>query len=250
MSASTAAEPLDLSIVVPAFNEARRLPDSLRAIVGYLGTTTLSWEVRVIDDGSGDGTSDVVTAAASREPRIVLQREPHRGKGGAVRAGMLATSARRRFLCDADLSMPIAELARFLERVPARADVAIGSREGDGARRLGEPARRHSMGRAFNGLVRSVLLPEFQDTQCGFKLFSADAARAIFERATIDGWAFDVEALYLAHRLGLRVDVVPITWHYSADSRVSPVGDALRMARDVAAIRWRAARGTYGLPKA
>lgn len=237
-----------LSIIVPAYNEAARLPATLTEICAYLNTSVQSWEIRVVDDGSSDDTAEVVTAAAS-EPRIVLQREPHRGKGGAVRAGMLASGADLRFLCDADLSMPIGLLARFLALVPSSADVAIGSREGAGAVRVGEPEGRHTMGRGFNGLVRTFVLPNYQDTQCGFKLFSGSAATEIFSRVTIDGWAFDVEALVVAERLGLCVSVVPIEWHYRAESRVSPVADALRMARDVAAIRLRAWRGAYDVPK-
>lgn len=241
--------PLDLAIIVPAYNEARRLPASLDALCAYLSASRLSWEVRVVDDGSQDETTAVVAAAARNEPRIVLQREPHRGKGGTVRAGMLASRANLRFLCDADLSMPIDELGKFLAQVPASADVAIGCRESAGARRVGEPEQRHTMGRAFNGLVRQLLLPGFQDTQCGFKLFSAAAATAVFERVTIDGWAFDVEALFIAGRLGYRVSVVPIIWHYAAESRVSPVRDAMRMARDVMRIRLKAWRGDYRLQK-
>lgn len=239
----------DLAIVIPAFNEATRLQATLDAIVSHLSATDISWEVRVVDDGSADGTAAVVLAAAASEPRIVLQRELHRGKGGAVRAGMLVSRAALRFLCDADLSMPIEEIARFLERVPSAADIAIGTREGPGARRIGEPAQRHSMGRAFNWLVRAMILPGFQDTQCGFKMFSADAARQVFERVSLDGWAFDVEALFVADRLGLRVSVVPITWHYSPESRVSPGRDALRMARDVLRVRLKAWRGDYRLQK-
>lgn len=241
--------PTDLSIVIPAFNEAARLPDTLEAIVRHLSATDLSWEIRVVDDGSADATVAKAAAAAAQEARIIVQQEPHRGKGGAVRAGMLAATARMRFLCDADLSMPIAELGMFLRVVPATADVAIGVREGVGARRIGEPSKRHIMGRAFNALVRHLLIPGVQDTQCGFKLFSAEAAEAIFSRVGTDGWAFDVEALFVARKLGLRVAEVPITWHYSAESRVSPFWDALRMARDVVGIRWKAWRGGYRLHK-
>lgn len=239
----------DLAIIVPAYNEARRLPETLEAIRRHLTPSPLSWEIRVVDDGSTDQTAAVVLTAQTSEPRIVLQREPHRGKGGTVRAGMLASRARLRFLCDADLSMPIAELAHFLAQVPATADVAIGCRESPGALRVGEPEQRHTMGRAFNSLVQRMLLPGIHDTQCGFKLFSADAATAVFERVTIDGWAFDVEALYLAGRLGYRVGIVPITWHYRAESHVSPFSDALRMARDVLRVRLRGWRGDYRLPK-
>lgn len=240
---------LDLSIVIPAFNEAGRLPASLRRIASFLAATTLAWEVRVVDDGSTDETCAAVESEAARDPRIVLQREPHRGKGGAVRAGMLASTARLRFLCDADLSMPIDELDRFFRLVPESADVAIGSREGEGAQRIDEPARRHTLGRGFNSFVRAVAVRDIQDTQCGFKMFSGAAADTIFTHVTIDGWAFDVESLFLARRFGLRIAVVPITWRHDKNSRVSPFWDAIRMARDVIGIRWRAIRGHYPKPK-
>jgi dolichyl-phosphate beta-glucosyltransferase len=178
---------------------------------------------------------------------VALHSEPHRGKGAAVRVGMLAAKGRLRFLCDADLSMPIEEIAKFTARVPVHADLAIGCREGLGARRIDEPQRRHSMGRVFNWLVRRLLLPRIQDTQCGFKLFTADAATAVFQHVTVDGWAFDVEALVVADRLGYRIEAVPITWQYASDSRVSPLCDAVRMTRDVLRIRVRAWRGTYRL---
>jgi dolichyl-phosphate beta-glucosyltransferase len=198
-----------------------------------------SCEIRVVDDGSADDTAAIVEQLAAVDPRVVLQREPHRGKGAAVRAGMLASGGALRFMCDADLSMPVRELARFLEAVPARADVAIGSREGAGARRVGEPAYRHVLGRLFNGAIKRIVFTGIDDTQCGFKLFTAEAARSIFSRTTIDGWAFDVEALYLARLQGLRIEEIPIEWHYGDDSRVSPLVDPLRMLRDVWAIRRR-----------
>jgi dolichyl-phosphate beta-glucosyltransferase len=184
-------------------------------------------------------------ALAADDPRVVLQQEPHRGKGGAVRAGLLAARGARRFMCDADLSMPVRELPRFLAAVPARCDIAIGSREGAGARRVGEPGHRHTMGRAFNWLVRSSGLAGGQDTQCGFKMFTAEAVQAIFPWTRIEGWAMDIEVLYIAKIRGLRVEEIPIEWHYRDRSQVSPVADSLRMARDVARIRLNALRGLY-----
>jgi dolichyl-phosphate beta-glucosyltransferase len=175
----------------------------------------------------------------------VLQREPHGGKGAAVRAGMLAAAGELRFMCDADLSMPVRELPRFLDVVPRACDIAIGSREGAGARRVGEPAHRHVIGRGFNALVRSLAIPSINDTQCGFKLFTAGAAAAVFPHVTIDGWAFDVEMLWIATRRGLRIREIPIEWHYRDYSRVSPLRDAVVMLRDVVKIRANAARGLY-----
>ncbi len=234
-----------LSIVVPAFNEAARIGRTLDELRAHLSAAPFDWEVRVVDDGSVDDTRAIVSAASAQDARIVLQPRPHRGKGAAVSAGMLASTADLRFLCDADLSMPFKELSRFLEIVPEDCDIAIGSREGAGAQRVGEPGHRHVMGRAFNRLVRGALIPGIEDTQCGFKLFSAAAADAVFRQVTIDGWAFDIEALYIARRLGLRVRELPIEWHYREHSRLSPVRDAIRMTRDVIRIRINAARGIY-----
>ena len=249
-SASSARVPPSLSVVVPAFNEAARIGLTVSALQSYLPTLGLGWELRVVDDGSGDGTTEVVERIARADPRVVLQREPHRGKGGTVRAGMLAARSDLRFMCDADLSMPVSELSRFLDLVPSRFDIVIGSREGAGAQRIGEPAYRHVMGRAFNALVRSVAVPAVHDTQCGFKMFTGAAADAVFSRTTIDGWAFDIEALVIASQLDLRVHEMPIEWHYRELSRVSPGRDSLLMARDVLKIRWNAARGTYNAPRA
>jgi hypothetical protein len=141
--------------------------------------------------------------------------------------------------------MPLGELPRFLEAVPARCDIAVGVREGSGARRVGEPRHRHLMGRAFNRLVRALALTDIDDTQCGFKLFTAAAADAVFRRMTLDGWAFDIEALFIARRLGYRTRLIPIEWHYREQSRIQLVGDSLRMARDLSRIRLNAWTGAY-----
>jgi glycosyltransferase involved in cell wall biosynthesis len=234
-----------LSIVVPAFNEASRIGRTLADLRAHLANALFAWEIRVVDDGSTDETGTIVARVSAEDARVVLQREPHKGKGAAVRAGMLAASMDRRFLCDADLSMPLHELGRFLELVPDQCDIAIGSREGAGARRVGEPGHRHVMGRGFNYLVRAVLGFDIADTQCGFKLFSGAAADAVFRQVTIEGWAFDIEALFIATRLDLRVRELPIEWHYRDESRVSPVRDAVLMARDVLRIRINAVAGTY-----
>jgi dolichyl-phosphate beta-glucosyltransferase len=239
------ASPIDLSVIVPAYNEAARLGASLAELREFLAGEAWAWEVRVVDDGSTDGTGDVVVAAAGKEPRIVLQREPHRGKGGAVRAGLLAARGRYRFICDADLSMPVHELPRFLPPALGGADVAIGTREGAGARRIGEPLTRHLAGRVFNTLVRWLLLPGIQDTQCGFKMFTAEAVEAIFPHVRIDGWAFDLEALVIARRRGLYIREVPIEWHYRDASQVRMLRDGVGMFRELLRIRARARRGAY-----
>jgi dolichyl-phosphate beta-glucosyltransferase len=237
--------PLSLAIVIPAFNEETRLGSTLVELTEYLATQPWDWEIRVVDDGSADRTCAVVEEQAGRQPRIVLQREVHRGKGGAVKAGLLAAHAAYRFICDADLSMPVAELPRFLPPALPEFDVAIGSREGHGARRIGEPLIRHLAGRVFNYGVQRLMVPGINDTQCGFKMFTASAAQMIFPFVGVDGWAFDIEVLYLARTRGLRVVEVPIEWHYRRESRLSLLRDGASMLRDLFAIRARAAKGAY-----
>ena len=231
--------------MIPAFNEAAGIEATLHELRSYLASRPWSWEIRVVDDGSTDDTATIVDAVGRIEPRVSVQREPHRGKGAAVRAGFLATSAAHRFLCDADLSMPVRELERFMPPALGEADVAIGSREGVGARRVGEPARRHVAGRAFNTVVGLLAVPGIQDTQCGFKMFTAAAVDAIFPYTTVDGWAFDIEVLYIARLRGLRVREVPIEWHFRADSRVRMFRDSFGMLGEVLRIRARARRGQY-----
>jgi glycosyltransferase involved in cell wall biosynthesis len=237
------AGPITLSIVIPAFNEARRITATLDRLCAYLGGQPWEWEIRVVDDGSADGTPEVVETAARQNPRIVLQREPHRGKGGAVKAGLLAAGGDYRFICDADLSMPPAELPRFLPPQLGHFDVAIGSREGAGARRVGEPWRRHLVGRVFNFAIRTLVVPGIADTQCGFKLFTAASVRAIFPHVTLDGWAFDVEVLSIARALDLRIVEVPIEWHHRTESKISVLRDSWPMLRDLFKVRARARRG-------
>ncbi len=235
-----------LSVIIPAFNEAARIGKTLEELCAYVPTLVPDYEIRVVDDGSDDETATIADHVARRDQRVVLQREPHRGKGWAVRAGLLAATGELRFMCDADLSMPLSELPRFLAMVPSQCDIAIGSREGIGSRRVGEPAYRHAMGRVFSALIKAMVLPGVDDTQCGFKLFTSQAVETVFPMTTIAGWAFDVEVLLMAQLQGLRVQEVPIEWHYRENSKVSAVRDPVPMIRDLWQIRANGRRGVYG----
>lgn len=238
-----------LSIIIPAYNEEHRLPASLEQIDRFLSTQSYTYEVIVVENGSSDHTVEVVEEYQDRYPYLQLIQSTRRGKGLAVKLGMLAAGGQYRFLADADLSMPIEEISLFLPPKLPDFDVAIASRELPGAERIGEPRYRHLVGRVFNALVRWLALPGLNDTQCGFKCFTAEAARAIFPLQTLEGMSFDAEALFIARHLGFRIVEVPIHWYFNPDSRVRLVDDSLRMAGDLLAIRRNAKKGLYGARK-
>lgn len=235
-----------LSIVIPAHNEERRLPPTLQAIDAYLEKQRYESEVLVVENGSQDLTAIVAEAFAAGHERVRVLRERGRGKGLAVRRGMLEAAGDYRFVCDADLSMPITELAKFLPPALDDYEVAIGSREAAGARRFNEPRFRHIQGRVFTNLVKLFALPGFEDTQCGFKCFTAAAAADLFRAQRFDGMSFDVEVLYIARQRGYRIREVPIDWYYRSESRVQPLADPLRMLRDILTIRRNWNQGVYG----
>jgi dolichyl-phosphate beta-glucosyltransferase len=233
------AEPhgLDLSIVLPAYNEGRRLPPTLLRIGEYLAGSPLRAEVIVVDDGSVDDTVAQAEAAAGHLPLRVLRHQTNLGKGAAVRTGVLDAAGEVVLFSDADLSTPIEEVEKLM-RALETADVALGSRAVD--RHLVEvhqPLPRELMGRTFNLLVQAVLLPGLRDTQCGFKAFRRPAARAVFTPLQRRGFDFDVEVLYRARRAGLRVVEVPVRWRDSRDTRVSAVSDSMRMLAGLFRIR-------------
>jgi dolichyl-phosphate beta-glucosyltransferase len=234
-------DPVFFSLIIPAHNEEHRLPATLQTIDAYLARQAYPSEILVVENGSQDFTSVVTEAFAATHPRVRLIRESRRGKGLAVRRGMLEAVGQYRFICDADLSMPIEEVAKFLPPQLGDYEVAIGSREAPGARRYNEPAYRHLMGRAFNTLVKCLAVPGFEDTQCGFKCFRGEAANTIFHVQTLDSMSFDVEALYIARKRGYRIVEVPIDWYYMSESRVRLVEDSLRMFADILVIQrnWR-----------
>jgi dolichyl-phosphate beta-glucosyltransferase len=239
-----------LSVVIPAYNEAQRLPESLASVRAYLDGKPYRTEVIVVDDGSTDDTAEIVKTLTKRWPALRLVQGPHRGKGGAVRAGVLAAEGDYVALADADLSMPIEEFDRFVPELIGPYDVAIGSREAPGAVRYNEPAYRHLMGRVFNGLVRRLLLPGLQDTQCGFKCLRREVAVELCQAQTISGFGFDVELLSVARHRGYTIREVPVSWYYVAGSRVSPIRDTVRMAREVLRVRANLRRGHYGPARA
>lgn len=233
-----------LSIVIPARNEERRLPSTLEQVVRFLQESGIPAEVLVVVNASTDRSLEVASAFAARHENVRVLPEDLPGKGRAVKKGMLAARGRYRFFADADLSMPIAEVRRF---IPPAVDVpiAIASREAPGAVRYNEPAYRHFTGRVFNALIRALVLPSLHDTQCGFKMFRADVAEALFPRQTLMGWSFDVELLYMARRRGIPILEIPIPWYFNPDSKVSVVRDSWRMFTDLLVIRRNGRKGLY-----
>jgi glycosyltransferase involved in cell wall biosynthesis len=234
-----------LSIIIPAHNEEKRLPASLEKVLAFIHSQPYDTEIIIVENGSHDRTPEIAHEAAERHAEINWIQEEQAGKGLAVRSGMLAAKGEYRFICDADLSMPIEEVTRFLPPHIERYDVAIASREVPGAVRYNEPAYRHWIGRVFNWLVRVITLPRLQDTQCGFKSFRADVAEDLFPHQTIHGWTFDVEILFLAMRRGYHIIEIPIPWYYNPGSRVRILRDSWLMLSDLFRIRLNALRGMY-----
>ena len=232
------------SIVIPAHNEQNRLPSTLEDIFHFLKQQSFSSEVIVVENGSTDNTLAIAQRFAEQHENLrVLQSE--KGKGAAVQRGMLAATGDYRFMCDADLSMPVEEIVKFIPPKLQDFDIAIASREAKGAVRFNEPSYRHWGGRGINFLIQTLILPGLNDTQCGFKCFRAEVAKDIFSRQTLHGWSFDIELLYIARRHGYRVVEIPIHWHHFSDSKVSALRDALDMIKDIFRIHANARRGLY-----
>lgn len=239
--------PPRLSIVIPAYNEERRLPRTLDRLHAYLQRQPYTWEIIVVSNASQDRTDEVVRERQGSIPNLQLLSLTGKGKGMAVRAGVLRSWGEVAFICDADLSMPPETLARFLEAIEL-VDVVVGSREATGARRFDEPWQRHFMGRAFNYVVKVVGVKGIKDTQCGFKAFRRDVARVLFGQQYVTGWGFDVEVLFLARKFGYAIAELPIDWYFDADSRVRPGVDTLNMVTEVCMIRLRSALRRYKGP--
>lgn len=237
-----------LSIIIPAYNEGARLPKTLPQIASFVEEQPYAAEVIIVNNNSDDDTKVIAAKFAETYPFIHIYDELTQGKGAAVRTGMIAAKGDYLFMADADLSMPIGEVSKFIPPQLEGYDVAIASREVKGAVRYNEPAYRHLMGRIFNLIVRVIAVPGFQDTQCGFKCFRRLVALDVLQSQSINGWAFDVELLFIARQRHYQIVEVPINWYYRANSRISPLKDALEMVREVLRIRINGWRGLYEQP--
>ena len=231
---------VDLSMVIPAYNEARRLPPTLTRLRDYLDTGADSYEVLVVDDGSDDDTVAVAQAVAREWPQLAVLALPHnQGKGAAVREGMLHARGALRAFSDADLSTPIEELPRLRSHLGGPCHVAIASRDAPGSDiQVHQPRWREFMGRTYNRILRLLVLPGIRDTQCGFKLFTSEAAEACFAPLETFRFGFDAEVLVRAHRRGWEIAEVPVRWRHVEESRVGGIGDALRMLYDLVRLRF------------
>ncbi len=228
-----------LSIVVPAYNEESRIGGTLRQVIDFLGSQPYTWEIVVADDGSTDDTPRLVAELSRAHSGLRLLSLRHGGKGWAVKNAMLASRGEYRVLCDADLSVPIEQVERLLPPRLHGVDVALGSRDAPGARRIGEPWRRRFMGRLYNTMARLLATPGLRDTQCGFKCFRQEVVPDLFQRQTMHGFGFDVEVLFLARKNGLVLREVAVDWYYRNRSKVRPFRDSVSMIWDLLRIRWR-----------
>lgn len=233
-----------LSVVIPAHNEENRLPASLEQVLRFLAGQAFTSEVVIVENGSADRTYEIAQEFARKNANVrVIQSE--RGKGSAVRRGMLEARGEYRFMCDADLSMPFEEIVKFLPPALEGFDIAIASREAKGAVRYNEPAYRHLGGRGINFIIQALILPGLNDTQCGFKCFRAGVADDIFSLQTLPGWSFDIELLYIARKRGYRIEEIPVHWYHHPETKISAWRDAVQMIKDIFRIHANARRGLY-----
>ena len=237
-----------LSIIIPAYNEGKRLPTTLPQVVRFVQAQSYASEIIIVNNNSADETGAIIHEFAQEYEFIRIFEESIQGKGAAVRTGILNAFGDYLFIADADLSMPIEEVSKFLPPQLTDFDVAIGSREAPGAIRYDEPEYRHIMGRVFNFYVKLLAIPGFEDTQCGFKCLRRDVARDVFSSQIINGWAFDVEVLFIALRRGYKIVEIPIHWYYRENSRISPIRDTINMIREVLRIRLNGWNGRYDPP--
>lgn len=238
-----------LSVVIPAYNEERRIADTLKRVSTYLVESIGQYEIIVVDDGSTDNTASVVKALSRELGKITLIHYPlNTGKGHAVRTGVLASRGNLLLTCDADLSTPIEEYEKLERFIGDEVDVAIGSRGlRDSDIVVRQPWYRERMGKMFNVIVRVLVIGGIKDTQCGFKLFKGDIARSLFKRSMITGFAFDAEVLFLARKNGYQVKEIPIRWLNSPNSKVKIIRDPFKMILELFQIRISWLFGKYVL---
>lgn len=242
--------PVDYSIVIPAYNEGVRILPTLDQVVGFVRQQNWLAEIVVVNDGSRDDTAEVVRDYARRNPAVRLIENPgNRGKGFSVRNGMLHAQGEAVLFTDADLSSPIEESVKLFDSIRRGHDVAIGSRwlQSD-LQTVRQPLYRQILGRAFNLALRVILGLKYKDTQCGFKAFTNRAGKEIFSRQRIRRWGFDPEILFLAHKLGYRIEEIPVAWGHDHRSKINPITDGCSMLADLLKIRWNSASGKYNRP--
>lgn len=246
-----------LSVVIPSYNELKNIKRNvLDEVLDYLEKQDYEWEILLSDDGSTDGTVAELHQFAKKDQRIKVVENIHAGKGPTVQSGMLKAQGEWVVFTDFDQSTPLKEIEKLLKYKDSH-EVIIGSREIKGAKRDKEPLHRHIMGKGFNFLVQTLAIPGIFDTQCGFKVFRKDANQAIFSRLVVYGrseerpdaftGAFDVEALFLARKMGYKIKEVPIIWHHNETDRVNPIKDSLRMLRDILKVRITDLMGKYSI---
>jgi len=242
----TAVEPY-LSVVIPVYNETKRLAGSVPTIIDYFEAQSFPYELVIVDDGSSDGTANMARDLfASVKNLRVIESKPNRGKGHAVKVGMLAARGKFRLFCDADLSTPLEELEHFWPWFDSGYKVVIGSRKMKGATiERHQPLWRESLGKAFTWLTNKIATKDISDITCGFKVFTAEAAQHMFARSVIDDWSFDAEVLFIAQQHRYKIKEVPVVWHDTPGTKVRLIQDATRSLRGLMRIRMNGMRGRY-----
>ncbi len=247
----TAPEAVDeqpyLSIVIPVYNEAKRLPNSVPKLISYFEAQDYSYEFVIVDDGSSDGTTQLARELLAPVKNLqVIESRPNRGKGHVVKVGMLAARGKVRLFCDADLSTPLSEMEHFWPWLESGYKIVIGSRKMLGATIVRhQPLWRESLGKVFTWLTNVIATNGISDITCGFKCFTADAAQELFSRSVIDDWSFDAEVLYIAQRHGYKIKEVPVSWHDTPGTKVRLLKDSSRSLAGLARIRMNDVRGRY-----